>query len=144
MFFFQTADTMHIFLYLHTKEYLASSQAKNYYPFAKLKIVEKIMVTQIPIAKRLKEIRLEIGLSQKQLGIAIGVDEFVASARMNQYETGKYTPNFFILQKIANIVHMPVAFFYTADDRLAQFIKLFYKLDAKQQNEILSIMGSWL
>lgn len=35
--------------------------------------------------KRLKEARLAVGLSQKKLGIAIGLDEFVASTRVNRY-----------------------------------------------------------
>lgn len=46
------------------------------------------MTRRSSIYKRLKEARLEAGLSQKRLGIAAGVDEFVVSARMNQYETG--------------------------------------------------------
>lgn len=32
--------------------------------------------------KRLKEARLAAGLSQKKLGIAAGIDEFVASTRI--------------------------------------------------------------
>jgi len=36
-----------------------------------------------PLPKRLKEARLAAGLSQKQLGIAAGIDEFSASPRCN-------------------------------------------------------------
>jgi transcriptional regulator with XRE-family HTH domain len=39
--------------------------------------------------KRLKEARAALGLSQKQLGVEAGLDEFVASARINRYELGK-------------------------------------------------------
>ena len=38
--------------------------------------------------RRLKEIRVEQGLSQKQLGIQAGLDQFVASTRINRYELG--------------------------------------------------------
>lgn len=38
--------------------------------------------------KRLKEARTAAGLSQKKLGIAAGIDEFVASTRINRYEKG--------------------------------------------------------
>lgn len=41
------------------------------------------------------------GLSQERLGILAGIDESSASARMNQYETGKYAPDFLIAKKIA-------------------------------------------
>ncbi len=40
------------------------------------------------IPRRLQEARAEHGLSHKELGIRAGFDEFVASARMNQYERG--------------------------------------------------------
>jgi transcriptional regulator with XRE-family HTH domain len=54
-----------------------------------------------PVAKRLKEARLAAGLSQKSLGIAAGIDEFSANARMNQYETDKHTPDYSTLFLIA-------------------------------------------
>ena len=41
------------------------------------------------VAKRLREARELSGLSQKQLGIKAGLDEFSASPRINQYERGK-------------------------------------------------------
>jgi DNA-binding XRE family transcriptional regulator len=45
------------------------------------------------VAKRLKEARLLAGISQKKLGIKAGIDEFTASARINQYEKGAHMPN---------------------------------------------------
>ena len=54
-----------------------------------------------PIPVRLKEARLNAGLSQKKLGIIVGIDAFSASARMNQYEKGKHVPDFLILKRIA-------------------------------------------
>jgi transcriptional regulator with XRE-family HTH domain len=50
-----------------------------------------------PVSKRRKDARIAAGLSLKSLGIAAGIDEFSASARMNQYETGKHTPDYLIL-----------------------------------------------
>jgi transcriptional regulator with XRE-family HTH domain len=87
------------------------------------------MINKSPITKRLKEARLAAGISQKQLGIAAGIDEFVASARMNQYETGKHTPGFEMLEKIANALNIPTAYFYTSDDLLAQLIATYGKLN---------------
>ena len=40
------------------------------------------------ISRRLKQARVLAGLSQKQLGIKAGIDEFSASPRINQYERG--------------------------------------------------------
>ena len=89
-----------------------------------------------PISKRLKEARLEAGLSQKKLGIAAGIDEFVASARMNQYETGKHTPNVEMVQRIATALKLPVAFFYTADNSLAILLKRYSKFSDKQKQRL--------
>jgi transcriptional regulator with XRE-family HTH domain len=43
-----------------------------------------------PISERLKEARKKAKLSQKVLGVRIGMDESSASLRMNQYEKGKH------------------------------------------------------
>jgi len=91
-----------------------------------------------PITKRLKEARLEAELSQKKLGIAIGIDPFVASPRMNQYETGKHVPDFAIVEKLAKIVKVPPAFFYTIEDDLAELIKIYGRISKKEQHQLLS------
>lgn len=80
-----------------------------------------------PIVKRLKEARLAAKLSQKQLGIAAGIDEFSASARINQYERGKHTPDYLTLKRISKILKLPTAYFYAENDDLAQWIKSFTK-----------------
>ncbi len=80
-----------------------------------------------PLPKRLKEARLAAKLSQKELGIAAGVDRFSASPRINQYETGKHTPDFLTLKNLAKVLCVPTAFFYAEEDDLAQMIKAFTK-----------------
>ncbi|WP_115701845.1 helix-turn-helix domain-containing protein [Legionella sainthelensi] len=79
-----------------------------------------------PLPKRLKEARTAAGMSQKQLGIAAGMDEFSASPRINQYETGKHTPDFLTLKRIAMVLSVPTAYFYAEEDDLAEKIKLFF------------------
>lgn len=82
--------------------------------------------------KRLKEARLAIGISQKQLGIQAGIDEFVASARINQYERGKHAPDFSTVAKIAGVLWVPVSYFYEPDDELATLICLAARLSNKR------------
>ncbi|KTD58791.1 Helix-turn-helix domain protein [Legionella sainthelensi] len=79
-----------------------------------------------PLPKRLKEARTAAGMSQKQLGIAAGMDEFSASPRINQYETGKHTPDFLTLKRIAMVLSVPTAYFYAEEDDLAELIRLFF------------------
>ena len=90
-----------------------------------------------PVAKRLKEAREAAGLSQKQLGIEAGIDEFTASARMNQYETGKHTPDFLTLKNIAKILNVPVAFFYAEDTQLAELLAIYGALGRDARKRIV-------
>ena len=54
--------------------------------------------------RRLKQARLAAQLSQKQLGIQAGIDEFVASTRINRYELGVHKPDYLTAQKMASVL----------------------------------------
>lgn len=75
-----------------------------------------------PFPRRLKEARLMRGLSQKQLGILAGIDRFVASARMNQYERGVHTPDFKTILALAEVLKVPTAYLFCIEDDLAELI----------------------
>ncbi|WP_272969112.1 MULTISPECIES: helix-turn-helix domain-containing protein [Alteromonas] len=78
-----------------------------------------------PFPKRLKQARKVRGLSQKQLGILSGMDEFSASARMNQYEKGVHSPDFKTVKALAEVLKVPTAFLYCEEDDLAEQIASF-------------------
>lgn len=90
---------------------------------------------------RLKIARKAKKLSQERLGILAGIDEASASARMNQYETGKYAPDLLMTKKIAEVLEVPVAYFYTEDDLLAEIIMQLHFLTKLQQKEVLDFMS---
>jgi len=89
--------------------------------------------TKSPVAKRLKEARLRQELSQKGLGIKAGFDQFAASARMNQYETGKHVPDYGTLKRIARVLKVPVVYFYCEDDELAVLVSKWQSLSKKKK-----------
>jgi len=86
-----------------------------------------------PLCKRLREARLAAKLSQKKLGIAAGMDQFSASARMNHYEMGRHTPDYSTLKRIASVLDLPVAYFYAESDELSEIIRIFHKLEKSTQ-----------
>lgn len=90
-----------------------------------------------PVPKRLKEARLAAQISQKKLGIAAGMDEFSASARMNHYEIGRHTPDYSTLKRISEVLNISPAYFYTEDDQLANLIKIFSVLDNSKKDQVL-------
>ena len=95
------------------------------------------MHTAPPIQKRLKEAREEAALSQKKLGILAGMDEFVASPRVNQYEKGVHIPPYETLTIFAKILSVPVEYFYTVEDDLAEILLLIHQLDHNKRKKLL-------
>lgn len=73
-------------------------------------------------SRRLREAREAYGISQRALGIKAGLDDFVASTRVNRYETGVHQPDLQTLQRLAQSLDLPVAYFYAEDDELARLI----------------------
>lgn len=79
---------------------------------------------QLPVfSRRLREAREAYGVSQRSLGIEAGLDDFVASTRINRYETGVHQPDLQTLQRLAAVLGLPVAYFYAEDDELARLIR---------------------
>ncbi|MDR2239543.1 MAG: helix-turn-helix domain-containing protein [Zoogloeaceae bacterium] len=71
---------------------------------------------------RLKIARLRKGITQMQLGVLAQIDEYSASARINQYERGKHLPDFNTAERLAAVLEVPAAYFYTRDDALAALL----------------------
>lgn len=90
--------------------------------------------------KRLKTARLAKGLSQKSLGILAGIDEFVASTRINRYEKGVHQPNIEIAQQLATALDVPLAYFYMVDDELAELALNWGKLSTEVKNQIITLV----
>ncbi|WP_066091552.1 helix-turn-helix domain-containing protein [Xanthomonas massiliensis] len=85
---------------------------------------------QLPVySRRLREAREAYGISQRNLGIKAGLDDFVASARVNRYETGVHQPDLQTLQRLAEVLDLPLAYFYAEDDELARLISGFKRQD---------------
>jgi transcriptional regulator with XRE-family HTH domain len=80
------------------------------------------MTGKATFARRLREAREAKGISQKQLGILAGIDQFVASARINQYEREKHVPDLLMAEKLAQELGVPVSFFYEPDENLARLL----------------------
>lgn len=89
-----------------------------------------------PLPIRLKAARKATGLTQQQLGIRLGMEQSTASARMNQYEKGKHAPDYQTMQRIAQELGYPVAYFY-CDELLAELICMMAKLSEEKQRELL-------
>jgi len=91
---------------------------------------------------RLKQARLAAGLSQKMLGIEAGIDAFVASTRINRYELGIHKPDLLTVRKLAQVLKVPVAFFYAdTDDEIAELLFRYGNADEEARLRIQALLA---
>ena len=96
------------------------------------------MQSNNPFPERLKQARKEIPISQKELGIRIGMDPGSASSRMNHYEKGRHMPDFETLDRIAKKLGKPVAYFFCEDEVTAEIISLLSPMTDKERQAVLN------
>lgn len=86
---------------------------------------------------RLRQARDAADLSQKQLGIKAGLDEFVASTRINRYEGGVHEPDIGTARRLADALAVPLPYFYAEDDLLARMILAFTRMPKRKQQALV-------
>ena len=92
------------------------------------------------VARRLKEARLRAGISQEKLGILAGMDRFSASARISQYEHGKHMPDLQTLTRLANVLEIPIPYFYCEDSDLASVVVRISEMSKAQRRKLLKLL----
>tara|TARA_B100002049_G_C16084450_1_gene378662 strand:- start:8447 stop:8761 length:315 start_codon:yes stop_codon:yes gene_type:complete len=91
-----------------------------------------------PIPSRLRHARKLQGISQKELGKRIGLDESSASSRMNHYEKGRHVPDIQTLKKIADELKVPLAYFFCESDLSAELSCLIANLSDEEKVKLLN------
>lgn len=92
---------------------------------------------QTSLGSRLRTRREELGLSLEKVGVAIGLDESNARARISRYELGVHTPPLDTVIKISKVLNLPEAYLFCRDDRLAEVIRAVDQLPAADQEALL-------
>lgn len=88
--------------------------------------------------KRLKEARLALGISQRELGRRIGLSEEVVSSRVTRYELGTSEPDFATASKLAKELGVPLAYLLADNDALADIILAAARMSAVEQRKLAS------
>ena len=89
---------------------------------------------------RLREARERIGISQEALAVQAGIDEFSASARISQYETGKHVPRYEIACRLAAALDVSVAYLYAGDDATAALLLRWHAAPESARRSALSAL----
>ncbi len=88
--------------------------------------------------RRLKQARSRMGIAQDKLGVEIGLDETVASARISRYESGIHEPPIKTARLLADALQVPLGYLYCDDDRLAEIILAASELPQDDQEQLLA------
>lgn len=78
-----------------------------------------------------------MGISQKELGVRVGMDESSASGRMNHYEKGRHVPDVETLRKLAKELGVPLNYFFCEDDQSAELAVLIANLSSDDKKSLI-------
>ncbi len=95
-----------------------------------------------PIPKRLKAARKKAKITQKALGVKIGMEESSASGRMNHYEKGRHVPDIGTLTRMAKELDVPLNYFFCNDDITAELVCLIDKLTDDEKKNLLAKLNT--
>ncbi len=95
-----------------------------------------------PIPARLKAARKKAKITQKDLGVKIGMEESSASGRMNHYEKGRHVPDIGTLTRMAEELDVPLNYFFCNDDITAELVCLIDKLTDDAKKKLLAKLNS--
>ena len=89
------------------------------------------------VGEKIKKIRTFRGMTQKELGLAVGFEEKGADNRIAQYETNYRVPKRELLDKIAQALRVESQNFYTLRPGCAEdFMRTFFWLDEDSPGSI--------
>lgn len=86
--------------------------------------------TPTVVGRRIRLLREEFGWSQEKLGVAIGIDESSARARISRYELGVHEPPLPTVRLIADALQVPLIYLYCEDDPVADLLMRLYRLES--------------
>jgi transcriptional regulator with XRE-family HTH domain len=92
--------------------------------------------------RRLKQARLALGISQRELGRRIGLSEDVVSSRVTRYERGTSEPDFETAGKLAKELGVPLAYLLADSDILADIILAAASLSPAEQRKLANQLKS--
>lgn len=87
--------------------------------------------TPTVVGRRIRLLREELGWSQEKVGVAIGIDESSARARISRYELGVHEPPLPTVKLIAEAMGVPLIYLYCEDDPVADLLLRLYRLEPR-------------
>lgn len=94
------------------------------------------------IGRRMRSMRVDLGLSQEKVGVAIGIDESSSRARISRYELGVHEPPIPTAKLIAGALGVPLSYLYCEDDDVAVLLLALHQLGVRERQQMVhSFLG---
>ncbi|MGY4883851.1 XRE family transcriptional regulator [Xanthomonas citri pv. eucalyptorum] len=92
------------------------------------------------VAARLRQARERRGLSQREVGMRMGLDKDTASARISRYESGAMSISLEALFEMAEALEVPPAFLLASNPGMADAILALGEQDDRQQDQLAKVL----
>ena len=97
------------------------------------------------LGSRLRQCRQSKGWSQAQLGEKLGWGEAnTAAPRISRYERGIHEADMETLQKLSEILEVPIPCFFTPSENTSRIVTLVDSLSETEKEHALKMMEMWL
>ena len=88
----------------------------------------------------MRERREALGLAQEKVGVAIGLDESSARARISRYELGVHEPPFATVKLLASVLDVPPPYMYCEEQEIADLLLALHKIPSKSRRQKVSML----
>lgn len=89
------------------------------------------------VGRRLRERREALGLAQEKIGVAIGLDESSARARISRYELGIHEPPHATVKLLARVLDVPPQYMYCEEQDIADLLLALHQTSSKVRKQII-------
>lgn len=94
------------------------------------------------VAARLRQARVLRGLSQREVGVRMGMDKDTASARISRYESEGMSISLEALFELAQALEVPPAYLLATSPAMADAILALGEQSAAQQERLAELLSS--
>lgn len=92
------------------------------------------------VGRRMRERREALGLAQEKVGVAIGLDESSARARISRYELGVHEPPFATVKLLAGVLDVPPPYMYCEEQDIADLLLALHKFPSKVRRQKVDVL----
>ena len=96
------------------------------------------------VGRRMRERREAMGLAQEKVGVAIGLDESSARARISRYELGVHEPPFTTVKLLADVLEVPPPYMYCEEQDIADLLLALHKIPSKTRKQTVEALMAYM